>query len=841
MKNTISLTILFFCGLTSLYSQYNTEIIDRVYNMSPHTIATGKIDNDNQNDIVIGSNTFLTRDLAWYQKIPDSTGYQPYLLQKGVMEIIVIKIFDMDNDGDNDIAVAGDGEDKILIYNQINPDSFYVQHTEYPDSTSLEFDQAVTQMNNIDVDNDGDMDLVFIGPYNASQFRMGWLENHGDTSKWSFHTIIPVVYGMTQLLCADFNNDGLTDIFSVDITPTFEFLYFKNIGGSFLMEEIPDTYSASFIHLDISDIDHDGFIDVLVFINSLGPGSYPLEIIYNQSGEFSPLIKETIAIIPMYSNFFSVDYDIDGDSDIVFQSSNEIDLIENVDADYFTPPVTLWDTITCNFINFQVADLNNDTLPDFLLNDEISLTSNNIFPLYQTPDSLSLGESIYNFSWFSHPRFADFNNDSILDIIASVNIGEISTYLWDETSSEYSNKYIANNISDPGCNQLLFVDAGDINNDQFADFIAYSSYSGTEDCDNLSAFTNNQDSSYFESGILMEDRLIHFGGGGTINSLLSDIDSDGDLDFSCISSWQEDEFSPTYYYLSVFENESGDFALLVDIHTSSADLSNLKVVDIDNDSDLDLLILKDYNQNLLMFENNGDFYFLEPVTILSSDTLTNYNIINSDSDDLPDILINFSFPFKPYLMKNIGGEFLSPELINPIIKGVGAFDLDFDGRDEMIGRTEDDSLVYIYNDFEFGLTGTPKSLPYCYYYEFTDMNFNGHFDMMSWYYNEMKMIYDIEIDTSYIPYVGIDNNNWSNEPVCEVYPNPCSDNFNITLSSLCEEINIVDVMGRNVLSIIPTKIDAAIHVNTAGLTNGIYFIEIKYESNSIIKKIIVLK
>lgn len=789
--------ILFFFGLSvvNIFSQ-TTQEIDHVYNQLPSIMTCRFINSDTLPDIVVGSGKYYVGDLAWYAKNPDSEIYTPHQIQNDEMQIYQMQILDKDLDGDNDIIVSGDGEHKIIIYNQITPDSFVSEFTEYDDSTDLDFEKYVGAINQIDVDADGDQDLVVIGPKNASQFTMAWLENSGDTTKWAYHTILPVVYGQARLVCDDFNNDGLTDVMSIDISPDFNYLYFKNTGSGFNLTEIPDDHVGSGLYIGSADMNLDGYPDLISFISELGPGSYPLEILYNSDGEFSAAIKVTIAEVPQYATMAPTDYDMDGDMDIVFQSVDEINLLRNTGTGDFEMPVIIWDTVDCNFEDFFVGDVNGDQLPDFLLNDAFSAEYiNEIFPLIHIPDTdtLKQGDKISNFSWFRYPGIGDINNDGNMDIIGSVNRGYISGYYFNPADDLYSKNINAIMSVDSGCNYVLLADAGDVDQDGYCDFAAVTTYDD-DACTQLKLYHNQHDSTFISSDILMEGRIVHTGGDGIINAFFTDLNGDGDLDFCAISSVYDDLEETTEYFLDVFENADGNFEKLPDLDLIYNNAANLQAADIDNDGDEELFVTSEYNTYLIEYENMGALNFAAPEIIITSDSLTSYRFINSDGDLFPDMLTSYG-SYNPYLSINTAGEFAIPVLINNSIRGTGVFDLNFDGRDEIIGVDADYNPVYVYNSFLYGLTGISKPLPDYDYPVFTDISGDGSLDILSQTYNEMKMIYDVEIDTSYVPVTEITSkiNNANN---FKIYPQPCRDGLTITATESMYSIALYDVAGH---------------------------------------------
>jgi len=92
------------------------------------------------------------------------------------------------------------------------------------------------------------------------------------------------------------------------------------------------------------------------------------------------------------------------------------------------------------------------------------------------------------------------------------------------------------------------------------------------------------------------------------------------------------------------------------------------------------------------------------------------------------------------------------------------------------------------------------------------------------------------------PYTSISS--FENNDVCEFYPNPAKNHFNLLIgtsnTSSCE-INIIDVMGQLVKTDKFTLNYGKNNkmINVSNLADGIYFVKIKYNNESITKKLII--
>lgn len=818
MKYCIVNIILILIKLPFLYSQ-QSQVLDVVYNMTPQAITIGKINSDELNDIVIGSGIYES-DLAWYENTGENTAYIPHQLNSYGMHIHNLKLGDLDNDGDNDIVTAGDGEDKILIYKQVSTDSFWVQKTEYADSTDTFDETSLGIINLMDVDDDHDLDIVFFGEYTSGHYELGWLENQSDTAVWKFHTILKD-HILGKLLCYDFNNDGLTDIVC-PLTAPDGFIFLQNTGSGFLSDTIEYAYT-NLPSFSAFDYDGDNDIDIMMLINH-GVWDYSLEILVNESGEFSSANIDLADSLPDGIAYLNADYDNDGDDDIIYDTENSVKLMKNDGYGNFEEAIIKWDSLNCDFINFLTADLNNDTLPDFLLEDQISQDITfAIFPLINTGASLlNQNTAIYNFSWFYDTQFMNANNDLAVDIISGLNMGINFIYFLDPPDN-YSSKTGINQIDASECDAPYLVRSGDINNDNYDDFIGIRSFAEDyESCKSICSYVNNADSTFSEIQILSDNRGLQ-SAGGVINAFLQDIDYDEDLDFCAITTYKEDEFSSTHYYISFYVNEGGHFTDLQDIYSTTAVnsyINSLNIADIDLDGDFDILFLDTYEGEILLLENLGSLNFAEPQILFQSDSIVKFNMLNANGDNFKDIIFSSHPGDQIYVMYNTDGEFSDTTLVNHAdLYYAIIYDLDNDGLEDVIFNN-----TYIHNSAEFGLTGMKKFFPQDDYIAFRDVNYNNTVDILHNSYDTLEIIYDYLIDTSYTAYNHADSITFQLNSLL-IYPNPGNGTVNVK-NIIPKDITVwvANELGEGIEYQLIFMDESSVVIQLQNAVPGIYFL-----------------
>ena len=77
-----------------------------------------------------------------------------------------------------------------------------------------------------------------------------------------------------------------------------------------------------------------------------------------------------------------------------------------------------------------------------------------------------------------------------------------------------------------------------------------------------------------------------------------------------------------------------------------------------------------------------------------------------------------------------------------------------------------------------------------------------------------------------------------------LYPNPARDYFMIDLSSFngnAEEIQLMNVLGKNVTGLIPVNHNQKVKVPVENLPEGIYFIRLQTDKGMISREIVIRK
>lgn len=238
---------------------------------------------------------------------------------------------DYDNDGDLDLAVIGaeaGSYPKTAIYRNEGNDQFN------------EIDAGLTSINNGsiswgDYDNDLDLDLLITGTtnsgYNGSSGRITVVYRNDGNNSWASIGSFPGAWNGAGAW-GDLDNDGDLDIVYVGggASSAREFRVFRNDGGDTFTDMNSPLQGFTKAHLVLGDADNDGDLDILISGEEGGQTSIPRTYIYSNLGGLS-FGDEEVGIVNVSGDYRAssyagwADYDKDGDLDVLINGDSEND------------------------------------------------------------------------------------------------------------------------------------------------------------------------------------------------------------------------------------------------------------------------------------------------------------------------------------------------------------------------------------------------------------------------------------------------------------------------------------------------------------------------------------
>jgi hypothetical protein len=342
--------------------------------------------------------------------INGSTGGQPYAIASGLI----------DNDAFEDIIIGTSGGNTLEWYKNNSDGTFTIQPLI---TNALSF---ITGVKLIDMNGDGFLDVVANG---FSSDNVAWFPNDGNGNFGSQQNLVSGVDGAADFIFADINNDGDADLVVAAYNANSVFWYEGDGTGNFGSTNLIDSSITNPGSMSISDVDGDGDLDLVVATASFSVGTNLIQLYLNDlipSGT-NTFTKETNPVTINKQYFFNVLFeDVDGDNNFDILATDlatspgagkfywyEFDGINYVETEFSTS--------IGNPASVRMFDLDNDGLKDIILSSGSSGTGNDIVWFKNLGSGTFAAEEIIDATQSQAYVFtvADFDNDGDLDVVSA--------------------------------------------------------------------------------------------------------------------------------------------------------------------------------------------------------------------------------------------------------------------------------------------------------------------------------------------------------------------------------------------------------------------------------------
>ncbi len=505
------------------------------------------------------------------------------------------------------------------------------------------------------------------------------VQSFSQTTDFLQHTLYEAEFrGPLTIHTVDFDNDGDMDQI-VDVVTGDNIIWFKN-DGSQNYTQINIAYTCFVNNLGemgVVDFDLDGDLDILKVCDT--------NIFYLENDGNQNFTTSTLVSANGYLNQFSVrDLDNDGDNDIITSNKEDEDLywLENDGVNNFT-----LHAITLSFnekSNFEVVDLDADGDLDIVGVENVYSTSIRVF-WYENDgaQNFTINYSSIASTGFSSAssvimEIVDLDGDGNLDVLA----GKESSFGLYVFMNDGNEVFTADLIAAFGAYTYSnTINASDIDADGDIDIVEVNSISST-------IFINDGAENFTSQSITDDvEQGNSFG--------IADTDNDGDLDINLIYSGEDDIFW--------YENEGN--LLFTKRNIYDAPINNVQKmlpVDLDQDSDIDIITIALGAENLIWFENDGNESF--NYTYIS-DTIGYVNSVSAvdlDNDGDMDVLTSSSSsylsPSRVLWFENDGSQNFTEHLVDSdplnISYCIQNTDINNDGHMDIITGGSTKLIVY---------------------------------------------------------------------------------------------------------------------------------------------------
>jgi hypothetical protein len=311
-----------------------------------HLVKIEDMDNDGNNDIIVTDGKVI-KGFAILFGNGNGTFSAPLLVGDGDPYEWGLAIADMNNDGLKDVITANGSLDVVQVsinngFRSFRPSVNYAIGDDIYSESSLVA---------ADFNGDGNNDIAVAGGASTA-FSVFLGDGNGGLSSPTAVAANDPQFFHSDIEIIDFNGDSILDLITTDPGPSGDIEFFAGVGdGSFTYDHsIADVPADSF---SLADIDGDGVKDIVYSQSSTG-----VFVIKQDGTPITSFLSSSAELVE------TSDINLDGNIDIVF-SDNSVTGIQvaiSTGGGTFDPLVPY--TVSFSPLGIGFGDLDNDGLPD---------------------------------------------------------------------------------------------------------------------------------------------------------------------------------------------------------------------------------------------------------------------------------------------------------------------------------------------------------------------------------------------------------------------------------------------------------------------------------------------
>ena len=687
---------------------------------APRSVMFADLDNDHQQDIVVGEVGINTVDIFLVYSTSDFTDETSYITGSNPRPVSV-SIDDLNNDQQSEVVVVNSGTNEIQVLMNFSGDRFLNRQIyttgfgSHPQSVAIAdfnedhlFDIAVVNSWNDSIN-------IFLGLFNGS-FGTGFVYSTGENS---------APYSVAN---GDLNKDGRMDIVSVNEgTNSIDvFIAFDYVSFTSHVIEAHSSLSRPF-YLTTADFNNDHLVDIAVF--NLGLRNLDIYLGYG-NGTFSEQL--TVEMRPESSAFsFAVgDFNNDSCLDLVVANSilNTMEVYLGYGNGSFQPPIFYSTGHMSSPYSVSITDFNNDRHLDIIVSASAKTIGGNLWVFLGRGNGTFEGRIIYSLAThllLVQIVITDLNNDGAADVVLSDIVTNSIWIIFGDGNGSIDTVTILSTGKDffP-----VTIASADLNRDGSVDIAVTNSMSNT-----IKFFFNDGNGSFStqKTYSARSDTIIGF-------IITSDVNNDGFLDIVVTDNNYVNNHIFIFYGFG-----DGNFTLPKYYPTGLSSVpSKIATGDFNNDGKVDLATCYTDRGRIALFIQEGSEPFGSPAQFSTGNQSRPNSIVISDfnSDDHLDIAVANSAINTIGIFFGYGnGNFTDPMSystgLNSLPSSIVADHLNGDQYlDIAVLTTADDNLIVFLGDrdgrftqwktYSTGLKSAPVAIAS------KDMNKDGYVDLV---------------------------------------------------------------------------------------------------------------